>query len=149
LFATPAKSGRFLDAGYIFTALQDAFVKPLVDGTGRHTDPSIHDDIAGHEYNVFDGSGSDIPGIRQKRGRDVGAVDLDGIFLFEEFFGPAINPGARIGLDQTRAIAFLHEVIHTLGFRDDDYGNDPVWGLQDFIIKSCVSKNYDHNDASF
>jgi len=149
LAGTAAKSGKSITLAGLDLALADTFVKPLVDGTGRATDSTIHDASFDHEYNVFDGSASDYRPVIDKRGKDVGTVNLDGIFLFKEFFGGATNASARIGLDQTRAIAFLHEVLHTLGFHDDDYGTDEDWGLQDFIIQSCVNKDYDHRDTSF
>jgi hypothetical protein len=79
------------------------------------------------------------------------AVDLSYIFLFNVFFDGQINSGARIGLDQTRALGLLHETIHLFDFGDAEFSDNGKdrWGLQDFIIKSCINRNFDHNDTAF
>jgi hypothetical protein len=113
LAATAARNGRQIDTAELLSKLQGLIVKPLKDQFGKATDPSIRgQNVVGQDYNVFDGSASEIRAIQEQRGKDVGATSLDGVFLFNEFFSkpgdPNVNPDAKIGLDQTRAIALLH-----------------------------------------
>lgn len=140
--------GYHIDGDKLEQELFNLLMKPEgLDESVPGTEP-----FSGGSYIVFDGSASQLDGINKLRGRDVGAVyDLSYIFLFNTFFGPQTNPGARIVLDETRALALLHETIHLFNFRDEDFsdnGKDP-FGLQDFIIKSCINPHYDHKDTAF
>lgn len=116
--------------------------------------------IVGH-YRLFDqqhaGTDFENPNIVKQRS-EVQRRTFDDLFGKWSTATDRINgkklkykSGSRIGLDQTRALALLHEAIHLFDFNDKDFsanGKDP-FGLQDFIIKSCINANYDHNDTAF
>ncbi|MFY9573602.1 MAG: hypothetical protein WAV20_19565, partial [Blastocatellia bacterium] len=146
--ASKTIKGRHIDGARLERELINLYAKPEgLDESVPGTEP-----FSGRTYTVFDGSLSQLDEIRKVRGKDVGTVyDLSYIFLFNEFFGPQTKPGSRIELDQTRALALLHETIHLFDFNDKDFSNDgkDPFGLQDFIIKSCINPNYDHNDTAF
>jgi hypothetical protein len=118
--------------------------------------PKSEDATAPGPFKIFNGIKSDHPSIVEERNRGESAGVILGdlgpnadIFLFKAFF--EARGGARIGATTSRAVALIHEAIHLQGFRDRDFTEGNFRGsaaLSTFIIHSCVSPLFDHNDLA-
>ncbi|MEK6304510.1 MAG: RHS repeat-associated core domain-containing protein [Acidobacteriota bacterium] len=96
---------------------------------------------------VFNGDTTKFPNVLARRGSDMAVtVGPAWIFLFGRFFTQT-HGNSNIDLVRSQAIVLLHEAIHMQGFSDEDFGGSK--GLDTFIIKSCINKDWSYRDMAF
>ena len=135
--------GRTIDLGQLMGALLTMQAKP------EGQDATTHG-----QFRVFNGETSEHPSIAG-HGAGLGGVILGpagptaDIFLYAGFFNA--RGDARIAPLPSRAVALIHEAIHLQGFHDGDFREGGFKGskaLNTFIIHSCISPLFNHNDLS-
>lgn len=116
--------------------------------------PNTADETTIGDYDVFNGGEStDDVIVRHRTTHDNVAgiiyisyvTNRSYIALYKLFHSGGPNRG--IGYPRSRAVALIHEAIHLLGVRDEDFGGSQ--NLTTFIIKSCIDKDNTVADLSF
>ncbi|MFY9607376.1 MAG: RHS repeat-associated core domain-containing protein [Blastocatellia bacterium] len=117
--------------------------------------PDTSDESMMGPYHVINGADSealDIAGFRRRNPLAGATIFGQAVWIYGPFFGGGINRPGQLGFRRSRAVALIHEAIHTGGVSDLDFDTVRVIGsrkLNTFIIKSCVDKNKSHNDLNF